>query len=116
MSSNQTSTITPDIGEKIKLIFTTLIDLVIYGVNQMKKEPKNAKSAAEEKTPTEGVRPPADESEADVKKDKPIYYTYTPDKASSTTTAAENGNELIIPPMKTGEKINVSTSSLQVNV
>ena len=87
MSSNQdTTTITPEIGEKIKLIFTTLVDLVIYGVNRMKKEPPVVEERA------------------------------SPDEASSTTTAAENVNEPIVPPMKTGEKINVSTSSLQVNV
>ena len=148
MSSNQTSTITPEIGEKIKLIFTTLVDLVIYGVNhracpqgslipEMRKEPKNAKFTAEEQTSTEGqeifpvedMSPTGDDfsrTKSDVKKYKPIYYTYTPDTIPDYYLSAEGKIELSSNVTKTGTvskdalevmgKANTSRSSLAVNV
>ena len=57
------------------------LDLRVGKIPEMRKEPK---SAAEEK------------AEVDVKKDKPIYYTYMLDEASSTMTASENVNEPLV--------------------
>lgn len=57
---NPETIITPNVTEKIKLIFTTLIDLIVEGVNRMKKESpvvdmgnSSDKSIAEKKVPIE---------------------------------------------------------------